>query len=418
MPGVTPQPLLVYDRIEENRRRTFLLLVWFGILLVPIVAYLLVCLIVSAEFLLGTGGSVSQELAAIFRWLVWVPFLVLLVVGLEFYFSTRLLVRWSRARSLRKDEEPELWRTVENLCIGAGLPPPRLYVVEVRAPNAFAAGLDPKHSVLVVTRGLLEKLDHVELEGVLAHELSHIGNYDTRLKTVVAVLLSTLRLPLEILKSPFGFLQARRTLAGTVVLFPFLILPVLVIGSFFLIILPLFYGLSHTGLFGWIEETLKTVPRPPTWDSLPIIILLFLAEFAIFLPFWFPFYLFLLAPYLGGHVIRAISIEREFLADADAVLLTRNPGGLARALAKIAATDSSTWMEVNPAVAHLYIVDPSPLCRSWWDKNLSTHPPIEQRLARLVELGATLEASTLPPSGGLCRAPAGCDGGGGLGRSA
>jgi heat shock protein HtpX len=335
--------------------------------------------------------------AAVFRWLAWVPLLVLLVVGLEFYFATRLLVRWSRARSLRKDEEPELWRTVENLCIGAGLPPPRLYVVEVRAPNAFAAGLDPKHSVLVVTRGLLQRLDHVELEGVLAHELSHIGNYDTRLKTVVAVLLSTLRLPLDILRSPFRFLRAQRSLAGTIVLFPFLA-PALVIGSFVLVILPLFYGLAHTGLFGWIEGTLKTVPSPPTWDNLPIILLLLLAEFAIFLPFWFPFYLFLLAPYLGGRVIRALSIEREFLADADAVLLTRNPGGLARALAKIAATDSSIRMEVNPAIAHLYVVAPTPLRRSWWDKNLSTHPPIEQRLARLVELGAILEPSTLPPA--------------------
>ncbi|MCH8921484.1 MAG: M48 family metalloprotease, partial [Chloroflexi bacterium] len=115
-----------------------------------------------------------------------IPFLIVALVS--YYSSSRVALAISQAREVSKDDEPELFRTVENLCIGAGLPMPKVYVIEDGSPNALATGRDPDHAAIAVTRGLLKKLDKLELEAVIAHELSHIGNYDIRVMTIVVVL--------------------------------------------------------------------------------------------------------------------------------------------------------------------------------------------------------------------------------------
>ncbi len=109
----------------------------------------------------------------------------------SYYYSDRIVLGMSQAHPVEKKEEPYLWNTVEGLSIAAGLPAPRLYLIEDSAPNAFATGRDPQHAAIAVTRGLLEKMDRLELEGVVGHEMSHIGNYDIRFMTLVTVLVGT-----------------------------------------------------------------------------------------------------------------------------------------------------------------------------------------------------------------------------------
>ena len=119
----------------------------------------------------------------------WIAFLFSLLTSISsFWFSDKIVLAMSKAKPVEKKDNPELYRLVENLCITAGLPLPKIYIIEDPSPNAFATGRDPKHSVIAVTRGLLEKLERVELEGVLSHELAHIGNRDTLLATVVVIL--------------------------------------------------------------------------------------------------------------------------------------------------------------------------------------------------------------------------------------
>src|SRR4030042_821348 len=170
------KPTLVYDRIADNRRNTWLLLLTFVLLVGGVV--------VAMGIVLGLPYPIAP--------IIILP--VIIFALFSYYSSAGITLAISGAHEVTKEEEPELFRTVENLCIGAGLPMPRGYVIEDGSPNAFATGRDPDHAVVCVTRGLLQKLDHLELEGVIAHELSHIGNYDIRLMTVVVVLVGVIAL--------------------------------------------------------------------------------------------------------------------------------------------------------------------------------------------------------------------------------
>ena len=159
----------LYTLAESNIRKTWFYLVSFLTLVI----------------LIGWLISYYFENPVVF----WAAFLISILTSVgSFWFSDKLVLAMSRAKPISKEDNPELYRLVENLCIAAGLPLPRIYIIEDTSLNAFAAGRDPKHSVIVVTRGLLEKLERVELEGVIAHELSHIGNRDTLLATAVVVL--------------------------------------------------------------------------------------------------------------------------------------------------------------------------------------------------------------------------------------
>lgn len=194
----------------------------------------------------------------------------------SYWYSDKIVLALTRAKPIEKKDNPELYRVVENLCITAGLPLPKIYIIEEAQPNAFATGRDKNHAVVVVTRGLLEKLEKTELEGVIAHELSHIGNKDMLLQTMVVILVGV----------------------------------VAMLSNFFLRIS--FWGggrRSSRGSGGAILAVLGIAAA-------------------------------ILAPIAAALIQFAISRKREFLADASGVLLTRYPEGLARALAKIAADNT------------------------------------------------------------------------------
>jgi heat shock protein HtpX len=319
----SPQPVLVYDRVATNRRATRRLLTLFTLLTVPFVAGLVPLLAPAIYFGVlepTLGKSVLARFhtsgeGAVLTVAVTVTLAVLVVLGssiavagLEVWQATRLVLRLTGARPIGREAEPELARAVENLSLAAGLPPPKTYVIESRDANAFAVGLDPARSAVVVTRGLLQLLDRRGLQGVIAHELSHVGNQDTRLNTLLAGVLAVLRLPLTILRMGRAFRNP--------------------------LVLKLFGG--H-----------------------------------------------LCARRVGG----ALSQRREFLADADAVLLTRDPEGLALALVQVGAA-SGAPMNLSRATAHLFFVEPLAPETGWWDRGAMTHPSIEARVTALGQMGS------------------------------
>ena len=299
------QRVLIYDRIDANRRNTFFLLLVF------------VALLAGASIAIGVILGLPYPLAP----LLIIPFLIVALVG--YYSSSRVALAISQAREVSKEDEPELFRTVENLCIGAGLPMPKVYVIEDGSPNAFATGRDPDHAVIAVTRGLLRKLDKLELEAVIAHELSHIGNYDIRVMTIVVVLVG-----LTALMADFAL---RLT----------------------------FYGAGR-----------RSRNRGRSGGA-GVIIVYAIALAAV-----------ILTPIAAQMIRFAVSRQREFLADASGALLCRNPDALARALEKISA-DPDPLEVANKATAHLYINNPLREHKSFLNNLFSTHPPIEERVRML-----------------------------------
>jgi heat shock protein HtpX len=301
----TEQPVLIYDRIDRNRRGTFLLL------------FVFVALLAGVSIALGIVLGLPYPFAP----LLIIPFLIIALI--MYYRSPQVALAISQAREVTKDEEPELYRTVENLCIGAGLPMPKVYVIEDGSPNAFATGRDPDHAAIAVTRGLLQKLDKLELEGVIAHELSHIGNYDIRMMTIVVVLVGLAALMADFALRLTLFGAGRRS--------------------------------SNRGRGG----------------GAGVAIIYVIALVAI-----------ILTPIAAQLIRFAISRQREFLADASAALLTRYPDGLARALEKISA-DPDQLEVANKATAHLYINNPLREHKSFLNNLFSTHPPVEERIQLL-----------------------------------
>lgn len=166
----------MFDQIAANRRRSYLLL------------FCVVLLIVGIGYFLGLYFELGEY--AVFPALL---FALLLAWG-SYYHSDKIVLSMSGAEPATKDDEPYLLNALEGLSIAAGLPPPRPYIIEDSAPNAFATGRDPQHAAIAVTRGLLDKLNRLELEGVIAHEMAHIRNYDIRFMTLVTVLVGTVML--------------------------------------------------------------------------------------------------------------------------------------------------------------------------------------------------------------------------------
>jgi heat shock protein HtpX len=243
-----------------------------------------------------------------------------------YYASDKIVLGISKARPVTREEFPYLYNVVDGLAIAAGIPAPRCYVIEDTAPNAFATGRKPETAVICVTTGILDKLNRVELEGVIAHEMSHIKNYDVRLQTVVVVM------------------------AGVVAL------------------------LSDWMLrsFMWGGGRRRSRNRGGSGGAEGILILVGLA-------------LAVLAPFFATIIQLAVSRKREFLADASGAMLTRYPAGLASALRKISA-DKEPLEAANKATAHLYIVNPLKNLKGGGggiNRLFSTHPPIEERIAAL-----------------------------------
>jgi heat shock protein HtpX len=296
----------IYDQIASNRRKTAVFLILF-VLFIALLGYV---------FSMALDGGLGPM--GIFG-------IVAIIFGfIGYFYSGNLLMAISSAHEIKKADNPELFRTVENLSIAAGLPQPKIYIIDDSAPNAFAAGRDPRHSMVAVTTGLLSKLEKVELEGVIAHELSHIQNYDSRLMSIVAIL------------------------AGSVALMSDLFLR-----------------------WTWFGGRRRSSSRG---GQIQLIIFLLAIVLAI------------LAPFIAMIIKLAISRKREFLADASGAMLTRYPEGLARALEKI-SKDTEPLEAANKATAHMYIINPlselkgSP--RGWFSGLFLTHPPVEERLAAL-----------------------------------
>ena len=245
----------------------------------------------------------------------------------SYFYSDKIVLGLTGAKPVEFKDNPELYRIVENLCITAGLPMPKIYILPELAPNAFATGRNPKNAVIAVTEGLLQKLDTSELEGVIGHELSHIGNRDILLQTIVVVLVGIVTILADIFTRAtfWGMRGSRNDNEGGGLLNGIL----MIIGIIFIILSPL------------IAQLLQL----------------------------------------------AISRKREFLADASSALLTRYPHGLARALKKI-STDPTPMKKVSNATAHLYIANPfkGKQSKSWLVKIFMTHPPVEERIKALNEM--------------------------------
>jgi len=299
----------MYEQISRNKWKSAALILFF-------VAFIFL-LTWFFEFLTGWGKG-GLVLAVVVS-------MTMAAVG--YYASDKIVLTISRARPATKDEFPYLYNVVEGLAIAAGLPAPRCYVIDDTAPNAFAAGRKPETAVICVTTGILEKLNRVELEGVIAHEMSHIKNFDVRLQTLVVVMAGIVALLSDWMLRSFMWGGGRRR-----------------------------GGRSRSGSGGA--------------GGILILVGLVLA---------------VLSPFIATIIQLAVSRKREFLADASGAMLTRYPAGLASALRKISA-DTEPLEAANKATAHLYIVNPLKNIKGAVNKLFSTHPPIEERIAALEKM--------------------------------
>ncbi|MDI6734084.1 MAG: M48 family metallopeptidase [Patescibacteria group bacterium] len=250
---------------------------------------------------------------------------------ISYWYSDKIVLQMSHAEPVSKENARELYNIVENLSIVAGLPMPRIYIINESAPNAFATGRNPEHAVVAVTHGLLQKLNKTELEGVIAHELSHIGNRDILISTVAVILVGFISLISDM------FLRSR------------------------------LFGFSNRDDRGGGQLGM----------------ILFLAGVI----------LAILAPIAATLLRLAISRKREFLADASGALLTRYPEGLASALEKI-AMDSTPLKVARNTTSHLWFDDPftsgigdkRSIKGAWFHKMFMSHPPVEERLKALRDM--------------------------------
>jgi len=291
----------LYTQKDSNIRKTWILIFGFLIFIIAL-GWLFSYILNNSVFLiLALIISISQAL-------------------ISYWYSDKIILKMTGAHLIKKRDNPELYRIVENLCITAGLPLPKIYIIEERQPNAFATGRDERHAVIAVTRGLLEKLEKPELEGVISHELSHIGNRDILLGAVMVVLVGIVAL----------------------------------LSQWFL----------RISLWGGGKRDSRNE------GGAVFVLMGFLAA--------------VLAPVAATLIQLAISRKREFLADASGSLLTRYPEGLARALEKISADSSPMRIANNSTshlfIASPFRGKQS---KSWFVKLFSTHPPVEERIKAL-----------------------------------
>lgn len=289
----------MYSHIDSNKRKSWLLIAVFcGVLAAAGYAY---------GYVNGSG----------YAGLAFALLVSLGMTGFSWFFGDKMVLFTTGARQIKsRDEYPYLWNIVENLCITSGQPMPKLYVVDDPAPNAFATGTSPEKASVAFTTGLIEILENEELEGVAAHELSHVKNFDSRYMLLIATMVGALTLMGDLFFR-IGFGRGRRDAHPAF----------LIIGIAFLI----------------------------------------------------------LSPIIGELIKLAVSRSREYLADASGALLTRYPEGLARALEKISMHGQKMQLASN-ATAHLWIASPFGPGRKF-SALFSTHPPAEERIKRLRDMG-------------------------------
>ncbi|NQU83042.1 MAG: M48 family metallopeptidase [Parcubacteria group bacterium] len=298
----------LYSQAESNVRKTWLLITVF---LIFIIAFgWLISKIV--------GNALILYIAVVFS------------IGTSFvsyWYSDKIVLATTKAKPIEKRDNPELYRIVENLCITAGVPLPRIYVLPETQPNAFATGRNQEHAVVAVTAGLLQRLDRAELEGVIAHELSHVKNKDMLVQTVAVVLAGVIAITSSIFLrfTIFGGMGGKR-------------------------------NNKSGGQGGAIMLALGLVAA-------------------------------ILAPIAASLIKMSISRKREFLADASGALLTRYPEGLARALEKI-SNDPTPMKKASNSTAHLFISSPfkGKQQKNWFTKLFLTHPPAQERIKALRDM--------------------------------
>ena len=298
----------MYEQITANKRKTAFLILGFVVLLF---------LVGGAFDLLLNGGTVGLVIVAV---------IVVVSSIVSYYNSDKAALAISHAKPADPHEYARLYNLVEGLCIASGLPKPRLYIIDDPAPNAFSTGRNPKHAAVAVTTGQLEKMNRVELEAVLAHELSHIRNYDILVMTLTV------------------------TMVGIVVL----------LSDFFLRFM--FFSGGRAGR------------RDNQNNPLAVVFMLF------------GFVLLIFAPIIAYVMQFAVSRRREYLADASGVQLTRYPPGLISALEKL-KSDHTVIHSASKATAHLWIEEPldkeANKGHTRWNHLFDTHPPLDDRIRAL-----------------------------------
>ncbi len=290
----------MYDQIASNKRKSVLIMLFFAVF-ASAIAY------IAGYYFGGKSFAPFAIIAA------------LLYVIFSYFAGSKLALSLNGAHEVSKKDEPVLYRTVENLSITTGMPMPKVYVIEDPAMNAFATGRDPNHSVVCATRGLLDALTDTELQGVIAHELGHVKNYDIRVSLVAFALASIISIIADIVLRSW------------------------------------FWG-------GGDDDDRGSNPVVMAVGLLAII----------------------LSPIVAALIQMAISRRREYLADATGALTTRYPEGLASALEKIARS-GSVLKKQNTSTAHLFFANP--LSKKALSNLFSTHPPIEDRIRILRNMG-------------------------------
>jgi len=254
--------------------------------------------------------------------------IAVLVAGLYFLISWKfgdsMILASSGARQISHEDSPQLWNVVEEISIAGGMPMPKVYLIEDEAMNAFATGRDPKSASVAITRGLLQNLNREELQGVMAHEMSHVRNYDIRFAMLMAVMVGSIVLLADVVRR----------------------------------------SIFYSSLGGRRRRDSRSGGQAQAVLAIAAVVLS------------------IIAPLLATIIQLAVSRQREYLADASAVELTRNPAGLISALKKLTA-DTAELKNSSQGMQHLYIVNPLLRKKKGKDSLFSTHPALESRIERL-----------------------------------
>ena len=294
----------MYRAIAANKRNTVIIILLFIVVI----------------------GVLGLALSAIMTGTISWPITIATIIGaglytlIQYFAASSQALVLSGARQIQKSDDPRLYRIVENLAITTGMPMPKVYIIDDAAPNAFATGRDPDHAVVAATTGLLEIMTDAELEGVMAHELGHVQNYDIRVSMIV-----------------FGLVVAVGFISDIALRFT------------------LFGGGNRNNNNG----------------GNPIMIIIGIAALVI-------------SPIVAAVVQAAVSRQREYLADATGAMTTRHPDALASALQKLGAY-GRPMQKQNATMAHMWISDPTK--PGIMDRLFSTHPPLQERVARLGTIG-------------------------------
>ncbi|WP_125712542.1 zinc metalloprotease HtpX [Companilactobacillus kedongensis] len=299
---------MIYQQIDRNKRKTYLIFTIFFIILAGLGSF------IGEYFLDNLWSGVITALV-----------IALIYTLITYFQSTSIVMQMNGAKKLKSEADaPDLWHIVEDLSMVADIPLPDIYIINDKSPNAFATGRDPKHAAVAVTSGLYEMMDREELEGVLAHEISHVKNYDIRVSTISLALSSAI------------------------------IFICYLVGNAYRWVLP-FGGDDDRDNSNWVAIRL----------ALWVVGLIFM----------------ILGPFIASLVQMAISRNREYLADVSGAELTRNPQGLINALEKLKAS-TEPMKKVDDASAALYIDDPMKK-KKHFSGLFDTHPPLDDRIAEL-----------------------------------